>query len=135
MSRFEERAKALRARDDIHVNCAQTVFSSFAPELGFEEEKAMQIGRYFGGGILHMGDACGAYTGALMALGLAGADEETAERFTARFRELQGGRIECRDLLSFNEENGGEKKPFCDALVLAGVGLLEEFLRELGAIE
>ena len=134
MSRFEERARALRARTDMHINCAQTVLLTFAAEFGIEEETALRLCRHFGGG-MRMGAACGAFTGGLMVLGLAGLDNEALKSFTARFRELQDGRLECRELLLFNKDNGGDKKAFCDGLVFGSVALLETLLRERGIIE
>lgn len=134
MSRFEERARALRARTDIHVNCAQTVLLAFAPEFGIDEETTLRLCRFYGGG-MRMGAVCGACSGGLMVLGLAGLGNDAADSFTRRFRELQEGRTECRELLRANVERGGQKKPFCDGMVFSAVALLEEILRERGAIE
>lgn len=50
-------------------NCAQTVFSLFAPELGIDEKTALKIASGFGGGMA-CAETCGAVTGAYMVLGL-----------------------------------------------------------------
>ena len=52
-------------------NCCQSVLVSFAADLGLTEEQAFALGSNFGAG-MRMGSACGALTGALMALGLMG---------------------------------------------------------------
>ena len=36
----QEKARALRARTDVHYNCAQSVLVTFAPEIGLTEEEA-----------------------------------------------------------------------------------------------
>ena len=134
MSIYSQRAQAFRDRTDVHRNCAQAVLMTFAPELGLTEETAAKLCRHFGSG-MKIGAACGAYTGGLMVLGLAGLGEtEAAEEFTRAFEELEDGRLDCRDLLRVNTDRGGEKKPFCDHLIRACVLQLEEMLRHKGVI-
>ncbi len=91
-------------------NCAQSVFAAFAPELGLDNETALKIASSFGGGMAHMGEVCGAVTGALMVLGLKygrtkAADLDARERnyerveeFVKRFKALHSS-ILCRELL------------------------------------
>ena len=50
-------------------NCAQTVFSLFAPDLGIDEKTALKIASGFGGGMA-CAETCGAVTGAYMVIGL-----------------------------------------------------------------
>ncbi len=93
------------------ANCAQSVFSVFADDLGLTRESALRIASVFGGGMCSMGGTCGAVTGAFMALGLRhgvstaeqpghdegrahGSAQEFAKRFTRRNHSLQ-----CRVLL------------------------------------
>ena len=71
MTNHMETAHALRGRTDVHFNCCQSVLVSFAADLGLTEEQAFALGSNFGAG-MRMGSACGALTGALMALGLMG---------------------------------------------------------------
>jgi len=52
-------------------NCSQSTFAPFARYFGLDTEVAFKIATPFGGGFGHMGEACGAVSGALMALGLA----------------------------------------------------------------
>ena len=50
-------------------NCSQAVLSVFCEELGLDKETAARIAGGFGGGIGHLGETCGAVTGAIMAMG------------------------------------------------------------------
>ena len=50
-------------------DCSQVVLSYFAERLGITEEMANKASACFGGGMMH-GDTCGAFTGAIMAVGL-----------------------------------------------------------------
>jgi len=50
-------------------NCAQTVFSLFAAELGIDEKTALKIASGFGGG-MNCAETCGAVTGAYMVIGM-----------------------------------------------------------------
>jgi len=50
-------------------NCAQTVFSLFAPELGIDEKTALKIASGFAGG-MNSAETCGAVTGAYMVIGM-----------------------------------------------------------------
>jgi C_GCAxxG_C_C family probable redox protein len=92
-------------------SCSQAVCAAFAPTWGLDRESALKVAGGFGGGLGRMGEACGAFTGALMALGLRyastnpedkqakehvyGLARELAERFQAR----NDGCIKCRHLL------------------------------------
>lgn len=50
-------------------DCSQVVLRYFAEELGISEDEANRVSACFGGG-MQLGSVCGAYTGALMAIGL-----------------------------------------------------------------
>lgn len=50
-------------------DCSQVVVSHYAAELGISEELANKVAACFGGGMLQA-DTCGAFTGALMVIGL-----------------------------------------------------------------
>ena len=84
---------------------------------------------------MRMGATCGAVTGGLMVLGLAGADDpESAARLTRTVREHHEGCLDCKDLLRMNAEAGRAKKPHCDAMVYECVEIVETILREKGVI-
>ncbi len=93
-------------------NCSQSVFCAFAESMGLDRQTALKAASGFGGGMGAMGAACGAVTGAFMALGLkfghtSPQDKAAKQRiygmikdFAARFKAAQGA-LDCRDLLGF----------------------------------
>ncbi|MGD1047865.1 MAG: C-GCAxxG-C-C family protein [Candidatus Krumholzibacteriaceae bacterium] len=129
-------------------NCAQSVFSTFAPGLGLDEAKAAKVASAFGGGMARKGDTCGAVTGAFMTLGLAHGSSrpqdkekkeksyELAREFVRRFAERNGTTV-CRDLLgcdigtSEGYEQAKQRGLFdtvCVKLVKDAVEILEDML-------
>jgi C_GCAxxG_C_C family probable redox protein len=93
-------------------NCAQAVLVSFAEELGLDGQTAVRLGTGFGVGMAR-GGACGAVSGAILVLGLAGGgggpDGAAAKLATyARVRELYDrfidhhGSLICRDLIGLD---------------------------------
>lgn len=110
------------------------VVSVFVQDAGYDEEKAMKAATYFRGG-MQMGSICGAITGGLMALGLSGLDDsQVLNGYYRNIREKHDGMMNCKDLLRVNAENGGEKKPHCDAMICECVGYVEEMLRANGKL-
>lgn len=133
-SRFLEKAKQLRAITEIHYNCAQSVTVPFAEVVGLDEDTMYRMGANFGGG-MKMAATCGAVTGALMVLGLAGLDEVAMLReIYKKVRDNHEGYLDCADLLRINAEKGLPKKPHCDAMVYELVEITEELLRRYGRI-
>ena len=51
-------------------NCAQSVLSVFAEDLGMSKDACLKLASPFGSGIAYMQETCGAVSGALMAIGL-----------------------------------------------------------------
>ena len=96
MTRMEE-TEALRARTDVHYNCCQSVLVPFADLCGLDKETAFKLGANFGSGMRH-GSTCGAVTGALMVLGLAGKGADEATALMRRFRE-KNQVLDCANLL------------------------------------
>ncbi|MEG0764604.1 MAG: C-GCAxxG-C-C family protein, partial [Pseudoflavonifractor sp.] len=82
---YREDAAALRQDDQHHYNCAQAVLMPFAERCGLTRDQAETLGSNFGSG-MHCGGTCGAVTGALMVLGLAGKDEAAAKAMTSGFQ-------------------------------------------------
>lgn len=116
-------------------NCCQAVVSVFAEDAGYDEDACMKAATYFRGG-MQMGSVCGAITGSLLALGLAGVDDPQATNDLIRkVRDNHNGMIECTDLLRANAENGGEKMPHCNAMIRECIGYVEEILREKGKLQ
>ena len=94
----------------------------------------MKAATYFRGG-MQMGSVCGAVTGSLMALGLAGVDDpQAANEIIRNVRQNHQGLIECKDLLRVNAENGGEKMPHCNAMIRECIGYVEDILRAKGKL-
>jgi len=130
-------------------NCAQAVFAALAPRFGLDGGTAARTACAFGGGMARSGGACGAVTGALMAIGLArgGRPSErdakeaaygAAREFMRRFGERNGA-VACRDLLGCEigtpegyerAKRAGSFDTLCPKLVRDAVEILEELLSE-----
>lgn len=126
MERMEE-VRALRADPQVHYNCCQAVLVPFCQACGLSREQAFALGSNFGSGMRH-GSTCGAVTGALMVLGMAGADGQAAAELLRRFRE-QNQALDCASLLRMAHERGEERKSHCDRMVFEAVELLEDLLK------
>lgn len=92
-------------------NCAQTVFSIFANDLGLDEKTALKIASGFGGGMA-CAETCGAVTGSYMVIGMkhghvTSNPEEKAKtkqlvrQFNEQFRKEHGSLI-CKELTGFD---------------------------------
>jgi C_GCAxxG_C_C family probable redox protein len=92
-------------------NCAQTVFSLFAPELGIDEKTALKIASGFAGG-MNSAETCGAATGAYMVIGMkhghatSNPDDKVKtklliQQFNEKFK-LKHGSLICKKLTGFD---------------------------------
>lgn len=134
MSKYLERAEELRNCQSTHYNCAQAVLIPFAKELGMSEDMAFKLASNFGSG-MKIGSACGAFTGALMVLGLYGLDQGSmVGAFARKVKENHWGNLDCAALLKKSKELGQEKKAHCDGMVYECIEILEEILKENGKI-
>ena len=134
MSKYMEKARALRSAEDRHYNCAQSVLIPFAADAGLDEEAACRLTSNFGSG-MKRASVCGAITGGLMALGLFGAEDPAViGEYYKRLRAAHDGLFDCADLLRVNQQRGGQKKPHCDDMVYECVALVEELLRSSGRL-
>jgi C_GCAxxG_C_C family probable redox protein len=91
-------------------NCAQSVLSAYAADLGIDPFVALKISGGFGGGMGRIQSVCGAVTGAFMAIGYrygmtkegdVAAKEKTyslVKRFADEFRKDHGS-ILCSDII------------------------------------
>lgn len=97
-------------------NCAQTVFSLFASELGIDEKTALKIASGFGGG-MNCAETCGAVTGAYMVIGMKhghstpNPDEKAntkmlVKKFNEKFKEAHGS-LNCKQLTGFDISTPG----------------------------
>ena len=123
----QEKLEALRADTSVHYNCCQSVLIPFCRECGISEETAYRLGSQFGGG-MKMGSVCGAVTGALMVLGMAGADSQAGTELLRRFR-AKNQTLDCASLLRMASERGEERKSHCDRMVFDAAELLEELMK------
>lgn len=129
-------------------SCSQAVFSAFSEDFCLDRNTSLKISQPFGGGMAHLGEACGAVTGAFMLIGLKygrtkADDLEARDRtyakmrqFTDRFKALHCS-IQCRCLLGLDlgTEEGmrlaREKNLFqtiCVKYVQDAATIVEEFL-------
>jgi C_GCAxxG_C_C family probable redox protein len=47
-------------------SCSQAVLSAYGEQFGLDREMALKVSGAFGGGMGHLGETCGAVTGAFM---------------------------------------------------------------------
>lgn len=102
-------------------SCSQAILSAFSEPFGLDRITALKIAQSFGGGMAHMGETCGAVTGAFMVIGLkhgrTRADDDPAkektyelvQEFVRKFRSEHGS-IVCRELLGYDIGNENEAK-------------------------
>lgn len=105
------KANLVNQRFPLNYNCAQTVFSLFAPDLGIDEETALKIASGFGGGMA-CAETCGAVTGSYMIIGMKHGHsvpdpdkkantKRMIQRFNELFREKHGSLI-CKQLTGYD---------------------------------
>lgn len=94
-------------------SCSQAVLSAYSDLFDLNRELALKISQPFGGGMAHMGEMCGAVTGAFLVIGLKygrvkaediEAKEKTYElvqEFVKRFKSIHGS-VNCTELLGFD---------------------------------
>ena len=134
MSKYLERAHEIRAIENPHHNCAQSLLMSFTQSLNLDDQTAYKLTAAFGAG-MKSGLVCGVITGALMVLGLFDVDDQpTTQKLIADFKQRHTNMVDCADLLRANAEAGGQRKPHCDALVYEMVEYVENILKERGKI-
>ena len=128
-------------------SCAPAVLAAYCEQFGLERDNALKIATGFGGG-MHLGQTCGAVTGAIMVIGLkygkTKADDnkakqktyEVSKRFADKFRARYGS-IECKALLGCDittpegMKEARDKKLFstiCAEYVSAAADILDEIL-------
>ncbi len=109
-------------------NCSQAVLSAFSADYGLDTVMAYRVGAAFGGGIGHLGETCGAVSGAVMVIGLhygmtvndgSQSNREAYNKvlqLAADFKS-RNGTIKCRELLGFDIE---DREAFHSALKKGG---------------
>ena len=134
-------------------SCSQAVLAAFCEEYGLDKKLALKMACSFGGGMAHLGEACGAVTGAFMVLGLKYGQDNAEDKhsravnfllvkeFATRFRKLNGS-ISCKELIEYDisDENqliaARQTDVFqtkCAMYVRNAVDLLEKIISEFEA--
>lgn len=131
-------------------NCAQSVIGAWSDHIGLDMDTAVKISCGFGAGIGRMREVCGAFSGAVMVLGMVhgNADGKNAKAkgehykliqdFAEKYKEAIGrDTIICRELLGLagpseptpekRTETYYKKRP-CVEMVKIAAGLLEDFV-------
>ena len=131
-------------------NCGQAVAGAFAEEMGLPLETVMKLSAGLGGGLCRMREACGAVSGAIVALGyVLGTDDPEdyankrfvyalGQQMCFRFQDLYGS-LNCGKLLNLPEGSVGslptprtpdfyEKRP-CLKYIRAMAEILEDTLK------
>ncbi|HOH46725.1 MAG TPA: C-GCAxxG-C-C family protein [Candidatus Cloacimonadota bacterium] len=130
------------------MNCAQSVCSAFAADMLADSSAMLRIASCFGGG-MRMGATCGALTGALMILGLAGGfsvydpvSKQNTERLTLDFLaawKQKVGQTDCKEILGIDPSLPGQRElarergifdENCPHCIETAVELLETILKE-----
>ena len=129
-------------------NCCQSMLLAFAPRFGIEPEKALRLGRAFGGG-MGTGSYCGTVTGSMLILGFKPSDNDEdeaidqahqlVERFIGEFK-TRNRCMKCIDLLDgvdVNTPEGLERAhslnlfdQVCHGLLADASEILENLLSE-----
>lgn len=97
-------------------NCAQSVFLTFAEDLGFDKETALKLSSSFGGGMGRMREVCGAVSAMFMIAGLkygytSPTDKTAKTEHYERIQELakkfkdKHETIICRELLGVDSDD------------------------------
>ena len=132
-------------------NCAQSVLCAYDDVTGFDPETSALLASSFGGGMGRLREACGAFSAALMVLGLVcgyadpgDQDAKTlhyqrVQEYARRFRDANGS-ILCRELLEDVPVTPGdvpeERTPEyyaarpCPQIVRQAAAILDEMLAE-----
>ena len=101
-------AKRLEQFQAGQIHCAETVLLTMTDYCGWESDAIPRIATAFGGGIATMQNACGAYVGGAMSIGMfigrdvPGGDREPAVALCKELRAhilAQCGAVDCRDIL------------------------------------
>ena len=110
MNKSEQAGKIML---DHHLNCAQSLVSTYCEEFGLNRNMGLKVAMGFGGGMARAGKTCGAVTGTYMILGLSQRINENNPResidrtykliheFNRQFKELHGS-LDCNKLINQN---------------------------------
>ncbi|MBN2335292.1 C_GCAxxG_C_C family protein [Candidatus Bathyarchaeota archaeon] len=129
--------------------CSEAVLLALSESMGAESDFIPRIATGFAAGIARNGEACGALTGAIMALGLMyGRDTPETEpgrrpywfsrRLAEEFRRIHGG-VRCPEVLKLNIDDPEDYKIYsekgmwettCRDAIRAATGLAYDIISE-----
>ena len=131
-------------------DCSQVVLSYFSDRLGISTDQANKIAACFGGGMMQA-DACGAFTGALMAIGLKyghyDAENLAAQKgvmmpkygeFKEKFARMYPS-CKCLDIIGYNVTtpegfqraiDSGDMMTICPKVVKEVIGILDDIIEK-----
>jgi C_GCAxxG_C_C family probable redox protein len=148
-------ASQARAYFTSGFNCAEAVFMTGAAALGPGCACIPAVATPFGGGLAHTDGACGALTGALMAIGLAAghlrADDQAGKALAGKLShdfvisfKLAFGHLTCPELTGYRFSipreleawrQSGARERVCAPMVARTADLLVFFLKEKGLLD
>lgn len=112
-------------------NCAQAIVSTYASEVGLDENISMNIAASFGGGMGNMEGTCGSLVGAGMIIGIATGDRARAMQAMKRMMEAFQKRncsTKCKELKGIGT---GVPLRSCNDCVADSAEFLEQELSRL----
>jgi C_GCAxxG_C_C family probable redox protein len=145
-SKMEKRTTIALEHFDKSFNCAQSVMSAYAQEIGLDVDTAMKLASPFGGGMGRMGLVCGAVSSAFLVLGSQFGFTDPAQpdardriysrvqQFAREFTKRQGS-ILCRELIGYDlsspqgladAQASGLLKIKCKDVIQDAIALIEE---------
>ena len=109
-------------------DCSQVVFRHFAERFDLSEDEANRIAACFGGGMM-LGSVCGAYTGALMAIGMKYG--HTKEEGLMDQKNVMIGKYDVSTPEGLQGAlDSGKMTEFCPCLAEKVIQITEEILNE-----
>lgn len=113
MNKYSKKARELFRQG---YNCSQSVFCTFADEIGMDFDTALKLSSSFGGGMGRMREVCGAVSAMFMVAGLkyGYTEPDNKEVKTEHYRRIQQlakefrskhGTIICRELLGVDADD------------------------------
>lgn len=143
MGKKGEQARALFMQG---YNCSQSVAAAFCEEAGLDQDTMLKISVGLGGGMGRLREVCGAFSGAVLVLGMLYGSTDPASKMTvysivqqlAEGFKAENGSIVCKELLGLAKPEGSPvpeprtadyyKKRPCAGLVAQAADLLAEYI-------
>ena len=143
MGKKGEQARALFMQG---YNCSQSVAAAFCEEAGLDQDTMLKISVGLGGGMGRLREVCGAFSGAVLVLGMLYGSTDPASKMTvysivqqlAEGFKAENGSIVCKELLGLAKPEGSPvpeprtadyyKKRPCAELVAQAADLLAEYI-------